>query len=412
VSAPPRSLAPFIVVLMLAGLSSGLARVITSLQAVALDAGPLELGLLAASQSLGLVFMSLPSGTLVRRHGSRRVFMAGSLAGGLACAAVPLVPARSFLLVAAATIGLCMPLRFVATHVVALRRLELDGGERAGWYRGSHLLSMFLVGPAVAVPAATVLGLAAAWWLAAASFLLAAAVAPLALGGDPARPRADGGMAGSARRDPEAPALVANEFAAQGAFTTFSFFIVPIAMDRFGLSAAAATGLLSAQATSYMLALFALGGLAVRWPRARFVLVAYGAVAAGLLVLGLGRSGAALWGGSVLLGVALGLVQTDNVVRAARVGSRIGQDSAAGIQSLSGSSGGLASGIVGGVIGQRLGAQGLFVALAPLFGVLACHELFRAGITMSRAPSEAAAVRGSASSRSRASASAPGACEG
>jgi len=286
----------------------------------------------------------------------------------------------------------------------------VDGGERAGWYRGCHLLSMFLVGPLVAVPAATVLGLGGAWGVVAASFVLAAAVSPLALGGDRGSPAAR--RPGSARRDPEAPALVANEFAAQGAFTTFSFFIVPIAMDRFGLSAAAATGLLSAQATSYMLALFALGGLAVRWPRARFVLVAYGAVAAGLLVLGLGRSGAALWGGSVLLGVALGLVQTDNVVRAARVGSRIGQDSAAGIQSLSGSSGGLASGIVGGVIGQRLGAQGLFVALAPLFGVLACHELFRAGITMSRAPSETAAVRGSASSRSRASASAPGACEG
>ncbi len=409
-SAPPRPLAPFILVLMLAGLSSGLARVTTSLQAVALGAGPLELGFLAASQSLALVLMSVPSGALVRRHGSRRVFVAGSLAGGLACAAVPLVGARSFLHVAAATVGLCMPMRFVATNVVALRRLDVDGGERAGWYRGCHLLSMFLVGPLVAVPAATVLGLGGAWGVVAASFVLAAAVSPLALGGDRGSPAAR--RPGSARRDPEAPALVANEFAAQGAFTSFSFFIVPIAVERYGATAAAAAGLLSAQAASYVLALLGLGGVAARWPRGRFVAVAYGAVLGALIVLGLGRSVGALWAGSILLGVGLGLVQTDNLVRAARVGARAGMDAAAGLQSLSGASGGLASGLVGGAIGQRVGSQALFVVLALLFAALTWRERARVRLTSRSSAAAAAAETGSGSSRSRACASAPAACEG
>lgn len=408
-SAARRGVAPFLAVLMLGGLSSGLARVVTSLQAVALGAGALELGLLAASQSLALVVMSVPSGALVRRHGARRIFVAGSLAGALACAAVPTLGARAFLHVATATVGLCMPLRFVATNVVALEDLNARGGARAGWYRGSHLLSMFLVGPAVAVPAAAVLGLAGAWYLVAASFLLAAAYAPFALAGE-GRAREGTPRAAAARRDPEAPDLVANEFAAQGAFTAFSFFIVPIAIGRYGASPAAAAGLLTAQATSFVLALFGLGGAAARWPRRRFVALAYGAVTAALLALGLGRASAALWAGSLLLGVGLGLLQTDNLVRASRVGARAGQDAAAGLQSLSGSSGGLASGIVGGVVGARVGAQGLFVVLAALHAVLAWRALARARITPASGCEEAAI--GTGSSRSPASASAPAACEG
>lgn len=409
-SARLRTVAPFLAVLMLGGLSSGLARVVTSLQAVALGAEPLELGLLAATQSLALVLMSLPSGALVQRHGSRRVFVGASLAGGLACAAVPVVGARTFLHVATAVVGLCMPMRFVATNVVALRHLEAHGGERAGWYRGCHLLSMFLVGPAVAVPAAAVLGLAGAWCVAAASFLLAAACAPLALGAEGAA-REGQPIAAAARRDPEAASLVANEFASQGAFTAFSFFIVPIAVGRFGATPAAAAGLLTAQAASFVLALFALGGVAARWPRRRFVAVAYGTATGALLALGLGRSTAALWAGSLLLGVGLGLLQTDNLVRAARVGARVGRDAAAGLQSLSGSSGGLASGLVGGAVGQRMGAQGLFVVLAVLCAVLAGREGARARV---RSPSSGPgpAGPGTGSSRSRASSSAPAACEG
>jgi hypothetical protein len=407
VSAPRRGLAPFLAVLMLGGLSSGLARVVTSLQAVALGAGPLELGLLAASQSLALVLMSVPSGALVRRHGSRRIFVAGSLAGGLACAAVPTLGARAFLHVATATVGLCMPMRFVATNVVALRNLEAQGGARAGWYRGCHLLSMFLVGPAVAVPTAALLGLAGAWYVVAASFVVAAVCAPLALGGE-GRAREATARVTTARRDPEAWPLVANEFASQGAFTAFSFFIVPIAIGRYGATPAAAAGLLTAQATSFVLALFGIGGAASRWPRGRFVLVAYGTATAALLALGGGRSVGALWAGSLLLGVGLGLLQTDNLVRASRVGARAGPDAAAGLQSLSGSTGGLASGIVGGLVGARVGVQGLFVVLAALYAVLAWRERGR----VTRATESAEAATGTGSSRSPASASEPAACEG
>jgi MFS family permease len=403
-------IAPFLAVLALAGLSTGLARVATSLYAVTLHATPAEVGLLAACQSLGLVLMSLPSGALVRRFGPAAVFIGGSVLGGLACAAVPLVGQPWFLVACFTCVGFCMPLRFVSTNVVTMQRLDVEGSARAGWYRGIHLLSMFVVGPTIAVPVVAALGFPLTWWFVAASFFLPAWVARSVLDG--ARPPEKGGIVPalrSAANDRETLALAATEFAAQGTFTCFSFFIIPVAIRQHGFGAPAAAGLLSAQAASFVLALLTLGGVAARWDRARFVPVAYGSAAGGLLLLGLAHDGAWLWPGSVLLGCGLGLVQMENLIRAARVGSRVGQDAASSLQSLSGSSGGLAGGLLGGVIGSTLGTQRVFLLLAPLFAWLAWRQL---SSPVTPRPTEARAAPGSEPSRSRASSCGPGACEG
>lgn len=406
----PDPIAPFLAVLALAGLSTGLARVATSLYAVTLHATPAQVGLLAACQSLGLVLMSLPSGALVRRFGPAGAFIGGSLLGGLACAAVPLVPRPWFLVACFTCVGFCMPLRFVSTNVVTMKRLDVEGSARAGWYRGIHLLSMFVVGPAIAVPVVAALGFPLTWWFVAAAFFLPAWLARSVLDGG--RPLEKGGILQALRRaraDPETLSLAASEFSAQGTFTCFSFFIIPVAIQRHGFGAPAAAGLLSAQAASFVFALLALGGLASRWDRLRFVVVAHGAAGGGLLLLGLARDGSWLWLGSVLLGCGLGLVQMENLIRAARVGSRVGQDAASGLQSLSGSSGGLLGGLLGGLAGRALGTQGVFLLLAPLFGWLAWRQL--SGPVTPRA-TEARREPGSAPSRSPASSCGPGACEG
>ncbi|MGB8931396.1 MAG: MFS transporter [Anaeromyxobacteraceae bacterium] len=403
-------IAPFLAVLALAGLSTGLARVTTSLYAVTIHSTPTELGLLAACQSLGLVLMSLPSGALVRRHGPARVFIGGSLLGGLACAAVPLVSQPWFLIACFTGVGLCMPLRFVSTNVVTMQRIDHEGSARAGWYRGIHLLSMFVVGPSIAVPVVATLGFPVSWWFVAASFVLPAWVARRVLSG--ARPASDGAMVPAlrvARRDPETLPLVATEFAAQGANTCFSFFIIPVAIQQHRFGAAAAAGLLSAQAASFVIVLLALGAIASRWARARFVLASYGSAGVGLMLLGLARGGWWLWVGSLLLGAGLGLVQLDSLVRAARVGARVGQDAASCLQSLSGSSGGLIVGLLGGLIGRAFGTQAVFLLLAPAFGLLAWRQL-AGGLT--HRPTEAPASPGSAPSRSPASSCGPGACAG
>jgi MFS family permease len=383
----PASLAPFLTVISLAGLGGGLARVATSLYAVALRSTPAELGLLASCQGLGLVLLSLPSGAFVRRHGPAAVFACGSVLGALACAAMPLVD-RPWILVACFTaLSCCMPARIVPMNVVTLARLDREGHARAGWYRGVMLLNMFVVGPSIAVPVVATLGFPSAWWFVAAAFALPACWARRALDEPPAAPQVAFGPAlRIASGDPETRLLAATEFATQGTTTCFSFFIIPVAVERHGFAAPAAAGLLSAQAACFVLVLLVLGGVVSRWDRARFVFTAYGSTGAGLLLLGLARDGSWLWAGGVLLGAGLGLVQVDNLIRAARVGARVGQDAASGLQHVAGSSGGLMGGLAGAWIGRALGTQGVFLLLAPLFGWLALRHLAWAGLPPSEAP--------------------------
>ncbi|QQN39551.1 MFS transporter [Acinetobacter sp. CS-2] len=71
----------FILLSVLAGLGMGVFRVLTSLYGVELNASGLQLGLISAAQSIGILLMALPIGVLVKRLGSLKVFTIGSLVG-------------------------------------------------------------------------------------------------------------------------------------------------------------------------------------------------------------------------------------------------------------------------------------------------------------------------------------------
>jgi predicted MFS family arabinose efflux permease len=321
-----------------------------------------------------------------------------------------LVNRPCFLVVAFTALSFCMPARIVPMNVVTMARLDREGHARAGWYRGIMLLNMFIVGPSVAVPVVATLGFPFTWWFVAAVFALPACLARHALEALASPDMAFGSALRIAGDDPETRLLAATEFAAQGTLTCFSFFIIPVAVRQHGFSAPAAAGLLSVQAACFVLVLLLMGGVAARWERARFVFAACGSAGAGLLLLGLAGNGSWLWAGGVVLGCGLGLVQLDNLVRAARVGARVGQDAASGLQHVAGSSGSLMGGLAGAWVGRALGTQSVFLLLAPLFALLAWRELARAAVK--RPGSGAPAGPESAPSRFPASASSPGACEG
>ena len=78
-----RFMGSFISLTIFAGLGVGVARVLTSLYAVHLNASELQMGLISAAQSIGILFMALPIGVLVKRLGSLKVFSLGSLIGAV-----------------------------------------------------------------------------------------------------------------------------------------------------------------------------------------------------------------------------------------------------------------------------------------------------------------------------------------
>ena len=93
-----RFLAGFVTLAVISGITLGIAKVTTTLYALSLQATPLELALLGAAQSVGILAVSLPVGLMVDRYGARRLFVIGSLLVTVLYALIPAWGRLGFLL--------------------------------------------------------------------------------------------------------------------------------------------------------------------------------------------------------------------------------------------------------------------------------------------------------------------------
>jgi MFS family permease len=370
-----RFILAFMTLSAITGSSVGLAKVTTSLYAVQLGTHETLLGLIASSQSLGVLIMSLPLGFLVERYGPARLFVSGTLIAGGLYMLVPLVPDPRFLLICTTAIGFFMPFRFVALNTIFLTQLLTLGEAKAGWYRGAHMAGMFLVGPMLAASVIAHFGFAGTFWLVGLAFAITIAMSPIVFRQNLEHERSSEGPLNLRAlqrrvllltRDPELRRVSIVEFTAQGIHGFYSFFIVVIAVKTLGFSRADAASLVSAQGCTYVVALIALGGFASRAGSLRVHLTSCAGLVISLLTLGTGLRLVALWAGAMLLGASLGLLQIVNLTRFAHIGARIGRGQTAGINALVGPSGAFVGSLVGGAIGRSLGLQTVFLSFVPV----------------------------------------------
>jgi MFS family permease len=360
------------------GTSVGMAQVAVSLYAVALGSSGTQLGLIAGAQSVGVLLVSLPIGMLVDRYGPVRPFVAGTLLAGLTYAVVPLGASPSWLLLCTTLISFFMPLRFVSLNTIFLAQLASLGESKAGWYRGTHMLGMFLLGPALGAAAVSRLGFAWTYRLIAALFLLTLLLSPIVFAryGRPAERKGSGfwrrlvEQLGLLVGDPELRSVSGVELATQAVGAFFTFFVVVLAVRGLGLSPSLASGLIGIKGASYIFALFALGGAVGKLGRHGYT-PSFLAIALGLGCVGLASGRHLLWLGSLLLGLGLGAVQIATLTRYARIGARQGHGKISGMSALVGPSGGLFGNLLGGWLGKWLSLPGAFFVLATGFAVAA-----------------------------------------
>lgn len=379
-----RFLVSFILLSATAGLSVGVAKVTTSLFAVELLATPLQLGLIAGAQSLGVLIMGMPIGVLVDQFGPLRLFLTGSVLAGLLYLVTPLWPRPDLLALTAMLVSFCMPCRFVSLNAVFMQQLEHLGQAKAGWFRGSHTLGFFLVGPSLAVVLIGWAGFAGTYGLIAASFAVTLLLAPWAMRDyqQSTDKRRFGWQAvrsqfGLLRHDRPLRQAGLMEFCSQALLQYFNFFILVIALQSFQFSSGQAAALVSVQGATFVGALFLLGGLVDRLGGRQFYALSLSLVLAALLVLGLTQLGSLLWLGAALLGLGLGLMQTINIGRFAEAGGRLGRGRVAGVNAFVGPAGSLVGSLLGGVLGQYLGLQGLFLVFVPVFVAFVWHYVAR-----------------------------------
>jgi MFS family permease len=366
------------------GITVGMAQVTTSLYATKLGCSEQMLGLIAGSQSVGVLVMSLPVGMLVERFGPARLFVIGTLLSGITYALTPLGGLPGYLLACTTAISFFMPLRFVSLNALFLQQLVTLGESKAGWYRGTHMIGTFLIGPTIAARVVGWMGFAEAYWLIAISFGVTILVSRILFSrfGHRSRAQARVGVrellsqVAFMLRDRELRGLSLLECLNQGVGAFFTFFIIVIAVRVAHLGIGGATGLVFAKGLTYIFSLFALGGVVGKLGRARAYLASLVIMGAGLVALGIASSSGWLWLGSLVLGLGLGTLQIANLTGYARVGQRAGHGKISGMNALAGPAGGILGNLCGGVIGGWLGLQAVFFVFAGL-AFLACIPLIR-----------------------------------
>jgi MFS family permease len=366
----------------LMGVSVGMALVTTSLYAVQLGSSEKMLGLIAGAQSVGVLVMSLPIGFWVDRFGPARLFVIGTLFAGATYALIPLHASPGFLLLCTALISFFMPMRFVSLNTVFLQQLAQLGEGKAGWYRGTHMIGMFLLGPLLAARLVQSIGPAWTYRLIAAAFLLTVFVSPIVFG------RYAAPVSGRSLRWPDLRAqlqtlardrqllgLACMECFTQSVSAYFTFFSVVIALSVMHLAPAQASSLVSIKGVTFTIALFVLGGTVSRLGTRGSYAASLALLAGSLTALGLANEVRVLQLGSLTLGLGLGTLQINTLTQFARVGARAGHGKASGVNALFGPSGGLFSSLLGASLGKALGLQAVFLMLAGVSG-LGCAALW------------------------------------
>lgn len=365
----------YILLTAIAGLGVGIARIVTTLYAVDLHATTWQMGLIAGAQSVGILLMSLPVGILIERYGPMILFALGSFFGALLYAVTPLVRSTEYLLLCTTAMSFLMPLRFISLNSVFMQQLERFGTAKAGWFRGTHMIGFFLLGPVIAVWLISKIHFTGTFWVVAVSFLGTMLIAPFVLTGlhtsSGRKPKLNLTeiieQLTLLKTDADLRRASIVEFISQGSTAYFGFFIVVIAIQNFGLTATAAATLLTVHGAVFVATLFTMGAFVTRCGHKRFYQASFVLIATSLFLLGLTHCSVVLWLGSLILGLGMGMLHIVNFTLFALVGKRHGRGRVSGLVALSGPAGGLIGSLLGGAVGHLFGLQFLFLPFAVLF---------------------------------------------
>jgi MFS family permease len=368
----------FMLLAAFSGATIGMAKIVTTLYALHLGANSMQVGIISAMESLGMIFLTLPAGFVIARYGARRVYFLASLGPMLLNLAIPLFGHWLWLAAARLLIGLCIPFRIVSMNSAFLQQLRHIGSSKAGWYRGALTVGMGLIGP-----------LLGNWLSSSTSFTLGFVVIGLAFGAmagyslgfwsdAPAAPATELAQGPALGMLADIKAMVANveiaescliELVGSATGSLFGTFIILLAMDVAKLSQTQAVSLVMVQGLASVVALFSLGYLLQRIGRPVAYVLSLGAALAALTLLGFAQSYWLLALGGVLLSTGTALIHLVNMTQMSE--HAMDKSKISGLFNLASMLGGFSGAMLGGVLSHYLGLANLFLCWIPVVLVMA-----------------------------------------
>lgn len=372
----PGFLVNFMLLATFSGATIGMAKIVTTLYALSLGANAMQVGIISAMESLGMVFLTLPAGFVIARYGAKPIYFLSSLGPMLVNLLIPLFSGWLWLALAQWLIGLFIPFRIVAMNSAFLRELKHLGLSKAGWYRGALTLGLGLLGPLLGNQFS---GEGQFHWAFVLISLCFGAMAVYSLSfweGEPPSERAPAvnvsAMFGEARallghRDIREPCLM--EALNSATTSVFSTFIILYALQEAGLSQDRAVMLVVIEGVGAVLALFGLGYVLRHLSQG----LAYGlSLALGVSALALiGLSQGFIW--LALSGVLLSLAAAGlHLLNMNQLSQQVQDKSkVSGLFQLASMAGGFVGAMAGGLISYLIGLGPLFMCWALLILVVA-----------------------------------------
>jgi MFS family permease len=402
---PPRGhLASLLALGLLVGTVNGASRIALPLYVTALGGAAWQVGMAGGLGYTGLLLMALPMSAVIEQHGNRKPFVFGVLLAALLYGVLAAATQPGWAMLTIALLGLALPLRLVPTFAEFMALLPRLPPLQAGWNRAASTMGMFFLGPALAAAAIAAMGYGWTFVLLSAGLLASAALAPAGL--RDARLHADGPPADSGeapttaaglrasiarqwqvfRSRPDLQRAVGIDFVTQLAVAYFVVFALVLAVQRFGFSTQRAASLVTLQGALYVATLFFGGHLFERWGEEARYLLAFSLLLLQAALLGWGSHAHALWLGSALLGLGLGVQSLANVARVARLMQQFGRGAVSGLASIGPPAGGVLGAMGGGLVAQAWGSAAGFKLLALGFALLCAGQAWR----LRRAPTPAA----------------------
>jgi MFS family permease len=383
---PESRLVRLLTLAIVVGIVNGMSRVALPLYAAAVGGQPWQVGLVGGLGYAGVLLLSLPIGAWIERHGGQLLFTRGVVVAAALNLLLPQLHRPWLVVLGAGVLGLVLPFRTVPAQTEFLALLPSLSAAKAGWNRAAHTMGLFFVGPALAAALIAGFGFPPVFQLAAVGLLLSFLLGRRALSGRPlasaapvaesfrVRLRAQFALLAS---QPDIRRTMAIDALTQMTVAYFVVFTLVLAVRHFGMPLQAAAGLITLQGALFVATLFFAGAWMSRRHEERHYLLAFTLLLLQGLLFGSGIGPAALWVGSALMGLGVGLQSLTSTARFAALMQRHGRGRVGGLNAVAPMAGGLVGTLGGGLLSQRWGTEAGFRLLALVFAGMVALQVWR-----------------------------------
>lgn len=360
----------FVGLALMSGITIGMNKILVTLLALHLNAESWQIGLLIGAESLSMMLMSLPAGIFISRFSARWVYAISSIG---AMALYPLIGystswylAAIFLFIA----GICIPFRVVAMNTSWLERLPEVGTSRGGWYRGTLMLGIGLVGPLLGNLVSSHLGIQGSYWITSILFAVMSFYGFTILS---RTSEADTGKSvrGGVKemlqylRDPMVRQVCIYDGLGGMVRGFFGTFIIVIAVRQFHWSAQQGITLMVVEGAAFVAVLLLLGHVVAKLGEKLTYNLSHASLIVGLAFLGLSSGVVGLLIGAVLQAVGQAFNHLVNISRLAHSGKNMGHVS--GLFTMVGMAGGFVGATLGGFLSKGFVLQDIFLLWIPIW---------------------------------------------